>query len=538
MTGQRPKRCEMNHFFCNLHVLIGAATYCDKAMKQLEEVWREKYGKLGVEGLREFQDKTGQYSWKHTDSATQRLIRTVSDAVAPGGDQKSGCIGHFATYRSMHSVSSCQVVPFRANRFNVMFKCAAGTYYHHRHISQMFSDGYVKAGNKLLRAVQADVACRPLLAGARALGILHKHITEPYWEWIENDKLHIIEGVTPQVQQLQSLLTEWSDDATPLLSRDIPALFKLDDNTYVPVKKDSVFDALYQDVDSEVQTLTKQALEVCCSALTVLLERRFIDQLHGKYSIPDNVSDQTKEETSGMPKSNKRGENDSGYWAYVKQIKPSIGPMAAEGSVMYRCNDTAQWLDGLSDDHLNKVMRKARTERRNWMNRYKERQMATEKQKEELMKQQAKEQENKSKRKSDQLREWLEKINEHGGECKSAEDVDVFVQNLKTKTKQLSGLKAHINFCRETYRFDSEIAPLMKFSRMGKQLTVEELTSNLKLIIETIKAGGLKPVNEKDQDVSIASSSLPELTEEQQEEMTDMISRIKANFSKEAIGAS
>lgn len=62
-------------------------------------MWREAYGKLGVESLKEFQDKGGEYSLAHSDSTVQRLIRTICNAVCPGGDQKSGCAVQFLTYR-------------------------------------------------------------------------------------------------------------------------------------------------------------------------------------------------------------------------------------------------------------------------------------------------------------------------------------------------------------------------------------------------------------------------------------------------------
>ena len=75
-------------------------------------MWR-----LGVEGLKEFQYANGNYSRKHQDSAAQRLVRTVCDAFSPGGDQKSGAIGHFHTYHSLKKIPKLELRPFRANTF-------------------------------------------------------------------------------------------------------------------------------------------------------------------------------------------------------------------------------------------------------------------------------------------------------------------------------------------------------------------------------------------------------------------------------------
>ena len=78
----------MNHLFCNLHAVIGFADYSDSALKSLEGQWRRDSGQLGTETLRVFQNKNGEYSWSHSDSAVQRLIRTACDALSPGGDPR------------------------------------------------------------------------------------------------------------------------------------------------------------------------------------------------------------------------------------------------------------------------------------------------------------------------------------------------------------------------------------------------------------------------------------------------------------------
>ena len=62
----------MNHLFRNRHAVIGFADYSDSALKSLEGQWRRDHGQLGTETLREFQNKNGEYSWSHSDSAVQR----------------------------------------------------------------------------------------------------------------------------------------------------------------------------------------------------------------------------------------------------------------------------------------------------------------------------------------------------------------------------------------------------------------------------------------------------------------------------------
>ena len=62
---------------------------------------------------------------KENESRTVRLIRTASKAFSSGGDEKSGCHLPFVTFISdylrAHKIRSLKLVPFRGNRFNILF---------------------------------------------------------------------------------------------------------------------------------------------------------------------------------------------------------------------------------------------------------------------------------------------------------------------------------------------------------------------------------------------------------------------------------
>ena len=106
----------------------------------------------------------------------------------------------------------------------------------------MFSEGYVKASNKLLRAVQADIQNIPLLAGVRALGILHKHFTEPFWRMIENPKIHVID-LKVHIQTAYNTLEKWKEDSSPLLQTNLSHVFCVNGVPILP-QKDCVYEAL------------------------------------------------------------------------------------------------------------------------------------------------------------------------------------------------------------------------------------------------------------------------------------------------------
>ncbi len=61
---------------------------------------------------------------------------------------------------------------------------------------QLFIILYIKASNKLLRAVLADIKCPKLLAGVRALGILHIQFTEPYWHLVERKDITVLDMIS------------------------------------------------------------------------------------------------------------------------------------------------------------------------------------------------------------------------------------------------------------------------------------------------------------------------------------------------------
>lgn len=68
-----------------------------------------------------------------------------------------------------------------------------------------------------------------------------------------------------------------------------------------------------------MNALTKQALESCCSNMFLVMERRYSDYLHGKYSAA--VSDDIYKETRKTSKTNMVGKNDWVLGLGEKQLR-------------------------------------------------------------------------------------------------------------------------------------------------------------------------------------------------------------------------
>ncbi|KAI8510938.1 hypothetical protein Bbelb_118540 [Branchiostoma belcheri] len=424
----------MNHMYCQLHALIGFATYSDEALRELEDLWRVQEKKLGVENLREFQNKDGEYTWGKGDSATQRLIRTTCDAIGPRGNQQAGCMGEFETYLALDHLKlkrTTHLKSFKGNRFNILFECGAGVFHHSKHVRDMFENGYHKAGNRLLRAVLADISSLPLLSGCRALGLVFVHITEPYWRLVTDAQVHILD-LSKQLQHAVEMFRKWSQDATPLLDPDLPPLFFKGEHPIEPHREAEVYKSLYNPDYLQDNTMTRQALEVVLQNMITVCERRFHQQLHGQYK--DGGSETQRQEMQHMLKTNMKGENDFGYFSYLQSSKPSISIMSLEA-------------------HL-----------------------------------------------------------------------DTFIENLSntTKTVKVKALKAHITHLKPNSKCPPE---LFRFSADKKQFSIEQLTSNLRTIIqhrESSTSSGADEVMETDD------------VRQPTEDVEDGVSRIKATLAMKA----
>ena len=171
------------------------------------------------------------------------------------------------------------LIQMQGNRFNVSFYNGGAVYFHQKHIKKFISDK--NKPNRLLLAVLEDTGVKVHLAGLRAIGIISKLITGPYFRLV-GDTEHILE-MNPHLHQLQLSLQRFSKSATDLLSGE--GAFSED---IVQIHKDEMLEKLSDpNIDEEFQVLTQQILELLCVVLLIVLEKQCEDQLPGgKYFSP------------------------------------------------------------------------------------------------------------------------------------------------------------------------------------------------------------------------------------------------------------
>ncbi|KAJ8050932.1 hypothetical protein HOLleu_04315 [Holothuria leucospilota] len=154
------------------------------------------------------------------EAGTVKLVRLVCKSVQERACGKSGKPVDFLTFLS---VTGCEkrvdLVPFKGNRFNILFKNGGVVYYLYDELCKFFDS--VKDDNKLMKVVFADLKVKAFKAGVRALGLVNKVITSPLWRVLngvkENgERLHILD-MNEKYDKLVKTMHSWSKDALPVL---------------------------------------------------------------------------------------------------------------------------------------------------------------------------------------------------------------------------------------------------------------------------------------------------------------------------------
>ena len=161
-----------------------------------------------------------------------------------------------------------KLVEFIGNRFNIVFYNSAAVFYLKSHIQDFLFKW--PSPNRLLQLVAKDIVEPVYLAGVRALGILHKIVTGPFFRLTENTK-SVLE-LNPHLKRMQECFEKWSADSSPLLEG--ATLF---DEEIVPIHRDDMFDSLFQEQGVQLETLTQEALEIIFNSWLLLFEKQAQD---------------------------------------------------------------------------------------------------------------------------------------------------------------------------------------------------------------------------------------------------------------------
>ena len=193
----------------------------------------------------------------------------------------------------------------------------------------------LKQDCQLLKAVEADAKVEEFWAACRALGLISKFVTGPFWRILESET-PILE-MNVKYQHMVMCFDRWAKDAAQLLSGEAK-LFE-----EYPLHIDAVSDALLRPTlqDSLVQEIL-EAIKIF-SGFSVLFKQMVSNHLSGgEFDV--EVTQERKSETASVQKTNTVSERDFAQLDWLLREKPNCTTMSLEAMIMFSNNKTLNTL--------------------------------------------------------------------------------------------------------------------------------------------------------------------------------------------------
>ena len=268
------------------------------------------------------------------EPGTTRFIRMTCKAFAMGADDKSGCFGPFSLYvkpfLKASTLYSLHLLPYRGSRFNILFENASGVYFLHTHMAA-FLESYTPT-NRLLNAVLHDLRVPQYIAGPKALGLIGKLITSPFWCLLEDKTNHIMD-MDKYYLQLVTFLTNVGENPVEFMAGN---LLPFGDKS--KVHRDAVYEALLQPGDPEIHSIVQATLSVLLPAMATTCRHLFRNHLPGgKYAdlYAEESADVRSRTKKSVPKSSKFAESVFGSLDHLMRNKPRITTISPEAYIMF-----------------------------------------------------------------------------------------------------------------------------------------------------------------------------------------------------------
>ena len=413
---EKEQMIRMNNFFCGLHFLVPLADAAEATLKLWESVDLDDH-------------KT------NASSGTQRLIRTACKAFNYRGSEQARCSAYFRSYLRGNGIHKIPLAQFCGNRLNILFYDAAGVFYLKSHMEN-YLKFYHGPLNRLLQAVLSDLSVPKYIAGCKALGIIDKIVTGPFWRHPVHSGVTILE-MSSTYSKMHALFEEWGQDAQCVIDRE-KGLF--DDHE---CKNDIVADKLFQPTSDDL--MVQELLQLLFKLFALTAERLLSDHLQGgDYEcVTDTV---LIKETKSVPLTNVAPERDFAVLDRLISHKPNATTIALESIILYSHNKTSNWLKNKPQSEQNKLIEAARTltkvHKANFCKRRKEiealRLKMVQKRQEEITRKSEKEL---------KVKEGLtKKLQKLGGLWTTEEEIEDGLRKMKTTKAKQNALKIQISF--------------------------------------------------------------------------------------------
>ncbi|VDI44798.1 E1A/CREB-binding protein [Mytilus galloprovincialis] len=430
---------DIHDFYCGLHLLTNFADYSNKSLKKFEEISTAE--KIGMKTLSQFSN------WgTRSESAAQRLIRSCCNLLQIHGCETAGRPQQFNAYLFENGLKN-YLVPFRGNRFNILFQNARAVYGHLTHI-QDFIEMY-GTGNNLLLSVNADIESKIALAGVRALGLVDVHINRPLWKLLDCNDVSITD-MSQYYQKLHDSISNLVQDSSPMFDEN----YQMFEN-YPPEKDLFGFFALHavEENNEELDVLTTQALELILASILSVIKRQLVDHLTGgKHSDPN---EDLMLISQSVPKTNQSNESNFGQLDRIKRFKPNATTAHIEGMVLYVNNKTSDWLDTQCNEA--DIMQKVSKLLPKFIEKWRQRSKDIKKKRIEMLQIRADEIKRKKMKKIAEKQKIIDNILRYG-QCKTEGDVKKLLSKFKTSHMKLVALKFQLKYYKCVLSFEGNNA--------------------------------------------------------------------------------
>ena len=508
-SSEQDELKKMGNFFCKLHLLANFGTETDSYLKEFEQLsLHEEY-------------ETNFAFTSSKECGAFRLIRTTCKAYHKRGCDKSGVGDHFESFLQSRGVK-CHLASFVGNRFNIVYHNAAAIYYH-RDALKDFYHAWPNQNN-LLSAVNEDLNNKLFLAETRALGMIDKIVTGPFWRIVEN--VDNIFSINPYIKKMNSVLNDWSQDANPLF-KGTEMFVKEPGLDYDEdlVHKDVLYEELFRDSgDAEFDVMTIQALEHICHGIMIIVERQASEHLvGGEHSLP---SDHEKVKYSNVPAHNKASESDFAILDLLIRMKPRANIETLEMITMWYRNKTGDWLHEKSSEEREKLMKDATERSAKAKERLKLKKSQLEKRKLEILVEKQGEKREVELKKATRQTDAVNKLVDLGVRAWITEDeAEHEMKLIETSKDAKVVVLAQISYYKEIILFGKKLKrEYFTKSKDGVELGVTDLFDKLKVLIRITRTGDSTPVSKP---ILKSSEERGKLVEEQKAKLKSSLFEVR-----------
>ena len=191
-----------------------------------------------------------------------------------------------------------------------------------------------------MKATLDDLSCTHYITGCKALGIIDKIVTGPFWRYLQSSSISVLD-MSDKYTLMKLKFDDWSRDAQCLLDNQDTLFEAFTDTT------DDVSISLFEPTEND--DLVQELLQLLCTSFSQTIQRLLIDHLPGGkfHQVTDSV---VIAETASVPKTNVNPERDFAVLDRMLSQKPNASYIALESLLLFSHNKTSAWLEEKSTE--------------------------------------------------------------------------------------------------------------------------------------------------------------------------------------------